>query len=115
MTTIHDVDMLSLKLCEKGMIPEDVYQTPIGGRARLSTNEVFHNRGHPYLEVCMTSILLTSYVFQITIITIINRSQGVCTINSSDLFLVLTLTACSFLSGSDSVKLIKLFQKHGIV
>ena len=26
MTTIHDVDMLSLKLCEKKVIPEGAYQ-----------------------------------------------------------------------------------------
>ena len=42
MTTIHDVDMLSLKLCEKKVIPEGAYQALINGRARFSTNETFH-------------------------------------------------------------------------
>ena len=42
MNAIHDVDMLSLKLCEKGVIPEDAYQALVDGKAKLSTNEAFH-------------------------------------------------------------------------
>ena len=42
MTAIHDVNMLSLRLCEKGVIPEGAYQTLVDGRPRLSTDEAFH-------------------------------------------------------------------------
>ena len=42
MTAIHDVNMLSLRLCEKGVIPEGAYQMLVDGRARLSTDEAFH-------------------------------------------------------------------------
>ena len=39
---IHNVDTLSLKLYEKSVIPEDVYQTLTDRKSRITTDEAFH-------------------------------------------------------------------------
>ena len=41
MKSISNVDMLSLRLCEKSVIPEDLYQTLTDSKSRISTSEAF--------------------------------------------------------------------------